>query len=598
MSDTSAAGVAEVAGGSPQRWTPRMLIDRDLHHYPSNGKRRWYLAVVIVATIVLYYEAYAPGSVSPLVLAHYHMTFSYYLYSTIVGSAFGAISSLIGSWGDRYGRANLIVGGVGVVGLLQLFAVPNMPNKLAWVSMIIIIGFCEGIILVNTPAVVRDFTAQHGRASAMGFWTLGPVVGSFLVSIISRNTLPIYPDWQAQFDISGIVGIGMFLVALFFLRELSPGLRDQLMVSVRERVLVEAKAKGIDVESAIAHPWKQMLKWDLVVSSVGISLFLLIYFAAIGFFTIFFTVTFHNRAGVFFTTAQADGINQWFWGFNAVTLIVVGLLSDRIRVRKPFMLVGAIGATVMTIVFLYVTSRPLTSYDTLIVITSVLAFFLGVGFVPWFAAFTETVEAHNPALMATGLAIEGWALRLVVAVSTLVVAITVTSVTTIVNNSAYAAYAGKVKAILAKDGPLVALATKHAAILKSAAAHPHNPAIIGAAAKAVGGLPNLIAISKISPQLAFLAKVGPHLTALSAAIASSPAQWQHWYWVCAAGCVVFIPTIFFNVGRWSPAKAKADSDAHEALINEELAKLASSPAKAAADAHGPVGGGPGTLVTS
>ncbi|MHB1548528.1 MAG: MFS transporter [Acidimicrobiales bacterium] len=597
MSDTSAAGVAEVAGGPPQRWTPRMLIDRDLHHYPSTGKRVWYLAVVVVATIVLYYEAYAPGSVSPLVLAHYHMTFSYYLYSTIIGSAFGAISSLIGAWGDRYGRANLIVAGVGVVALLQLFAVPNMPNKLSWVSMIIIIGFCEGIILVNTPAVVRDFTAQHGRASAMGFWTLGPVAGSFIVSVVSRNTLPVYHDWQSQFDISGIVGIGMFLVALFFLRELSPEIRDQLMVSTRERVLVEAKAKGIDIESAIAHPWKQMFKWDLVISSVGISLFLLIYFAAIGFFTLFFTVTFHNKAGVFLTTAQADGINQWFWGFNAAALIVIGLLSDRVRVRKPFMLVGAIGVTVMTIIFLYVTSRPLTSYDTLIVITSFMAVFLGTGFVPWFAAFTETVEAHNPALMATGLAIEGWALRVVVAVSTLVVALTVTSVTTIVNNAAYAKYAGKAKAILAKHGALVALASKHAAILKSAAAHPHDAAIIGAAAKAVGGLPNLIAISKIGPELAFLAKVGPHLTALGAAIASSPAQWQHWYWVCAAGAVVFIPTIFVNVGRWSPAKAKADSDAHEALINEELAKLAGSTAKSGADG---AQGGPaaGTLVTS
>ena len=40
------------------------------------------------------------------------------------------------------------------------------------------IGFVEGVILVATPAMIRDFSPQVGRASAMGFWTLGPVPGS------------------------------------------------------------------------------------------------------------------------------------------------------------------------------------------------------------------------------------------------------------------------------------------------------------------------------------------------------------------------------------------------------------------------------------
>ena len=35
------------------------------------------------------------------------------------------------------------------------------------------------------------------------------------------------------------------VISFFFLRELSPQLRDQLMVSERERALVEARAQGI-----------------------------------------------------------------------------------------------------------------------------------------------------------------------------------------------------------------------------------------------------------------------------------------------------------------------------------------------------------------
>jgi MFS family permease len=53
-------------------------------------------------------------------------------------------------------------------------------------------------VLVATPALVRDFSPQLGRASAMGFWALGPVLGSLLVTGVSSLTLPINPDWRFQ----------------------------------------------------------------------------------------------------------------------------------------------------------------------------------------------------------------------------------------------------------------------------------------------------------------------------------------------------------------------------------------------------------------
>jgi MFS family permease len=72
----------------------------------------------------------------------------------------------------------------------------------------------------------------------MGFWTLGPVIGSLGVTEVSSNTLGHLKAWQDQFYISGIVGLVVFVIALFGLRELSPNLRDQLMVSMRDRALI------------------------------------------------------------------------------------------------------------------------------------------------------------------------------------------------------------------------------------------------------------------------------------------------------------------------------------------------------------------------
>ena len=45
---------------------------------------------------------------------------------------------------------------------------------------------------------------------------------------------------------------------------------------------------------------------------------------------------------------------------------------------------------------------------------ALLSLGLGIAYTPWMASFTETVEARNPALIATGLAIWGWIIRIVV----------------------------------------------------------------------------------------------------------------------------------------------------------------------------------------
>ena len=50
-----------------------------------------------------------------------------------------------------------------------------------------------------------------------------------------------------------------------------------------------------------------------------------------------------------------------------MALIVVGVLSDLLRVRKPFMVVGAIGAIVTLIVFLSYATHPHTGYYKLVI---------------------------------------------------------------------------------------------------------------------------------------------------------------------------------------------------------------------------------------
>jgi MFS family permease len=668
------ATTAEPVSG--QRGLLSSLIHRQLDSYPNTGPRVMYLTITVLATITLYYELYVGGSVSTLILNNLHMTFTFYVATAAFGNLIGAFGSLFAGLTDRYGRANLVVFGLLFSGIFVTFILPAATNKWEFTIESFVVGAVEGVCLVATPALIRDFSPQVGRATAMGFWTSGPVLGSLIVAIVGSITIPTIITnprfWTHEFYIGGTVGLVVFLVALFGLRELSPGLRDQLMVTMRDRALIEARAKGLDVEALVKNHWRQLLKADIITSALAVSIMLLIYYALVGFLVIFATTIFG------FTLKQANNLGYWCWAFNAGAVILVGMTSDRLRVRKPFMVVGGVGAAIMLVLFLLqskVGAHP--SFSTIAAILAIMLFFLGVAYTPWMASFTETVEHRNPAAVATGLAIWGWIIRVVVFASSLLLLVVINSVTPLVNyGSTVAGYAAQYPSLVwaGSHGKVVAEATQYSVPLTFAATHPSivgiakadgtqianaakfapelaiiqkNPALFAQAAKypankvpaalaaklvtAAGGgskglailgtiaansaaidgvitaapqlaqltpySAQLTALSKVpasviadvtapgvSAELAALQKVPPSVDAfmkahagdVSSAAAKSPGQWRTWYWICFAGIILFLLSIPLLRGRWRPRDAKRDEDEHEAMVQEELAKLATS----------------------
>jgi MFS family permease len=437
------------------------IWQRSLEHYPTGGRRVWYLALAVIATIILYYELYTLASVVPLIQAAFHLSLTNYVYAIVLGNLLGAVTAIFGGLSDRIGRSNLIVYGLLVTGIVTI-ALAFTTTTISFFILYWVLGFVEGLILVVTPALVRDFSPRLGRAAAMGFWTVGPVGGSVLATIVASLTLPIYHNWQSQYVIAGIVGIVVFVLCFFGLRELSPGMRDQVMTSLREKATIEERAGSIDVAAAVAHPWRQMLTPRVIFSSIGISAFLLIYFAAVGFFPLYLTTIFK------FSLSQANGLVGIFWIVNVVAAIVIGLISDRTIVRKPYMLGGAIATIVVTILFISRIGQP-TGATLMAIFLALFGITLATAYVTWMASFTETVESINPALVATGLSVEGSILRIFVVVSTLAL-----------------------------------------------------PIVVG-----------------------------------------NGQGWGTWWWVCIVGMVVFIPTIFINIGHWSMTRARAEVQSSE-----------------------------------
>jgi hypothetical protein len=193
------------------------------------------------------------------------------------------------------------------------------------------------------------------------------------------------------------------------------------------------------------------------------------------------------------------------------------------------------------------------------------------------ASFTETVEKRNPALTATGLAVWGWIIRAVIALSILILPSVVGSMTPLVT------YGSSVATLSARYAP--ELATLKAIDSRTLAALTASPSNTAAATTAVGEIAKAFSVGPAAATArltalatvprADLAFLSAHGTQVATAAAAAPGQWKNWWWVCVGGEVVFLPLILLMAGRWNPRRAREDAEEHERNVQQELAALRS-----------------------
>ena len=493
MSATAADPVTERGPG----WAST-LWNRQLDSYPDTGRRLVYLAITVLATVTLYYELYVGASVTTLILPQLGMTFSFYVTALAFGNLLGAFGSLFAGLTDRVGRSNLVVFGLLFTGVFTAFVIPAATSKWPFIIETFVVGIVEGMCLVATPALIRDFSPQVGRASAMGFWTAGPVLGSLAVAVVASNTVPIVVAnsfWGHEYKICGIVGLIVFVITFLSLRELSPRLRDQLMVTMRDRALIEARAKGIDIEAALKHPLRQLLKPDVVISSIAVSVMLLVYYTAVAFGVVYLVTVFD------FSTKDANGLGNWNWGFNVIAVILVGVLSDRLRVRKPFMVIGGVGAAVFLVIYLMKAGEH-PSYYTLATILAIMSSSSARYRRGWRASprrsRTATRRSSPPAWPS------GAGRAVTVFASFLIIPAIISSVTPLVT------YGPTLSAYTTQYKSELAFATTHATVVANAQKYKTQLAF-------VGGHPTVVAnAQKYQVQLANAQKFAPELAVLQA----------------------------------------------------------------------------------
>ncbi len=74
------------------------------------------------------------------ILVDYNMSFVFYVNIAVVGYIFGAAASFVSGIADRYGRVNIVTGGLFVVALLCLLGIPLADSKIGFAFVFGAIG--------------------------------------------------------------------------------------------------------------------------------------------------------------------------------------------------------------------------------------------------------------------------------------------------------------------------------------------------------------------------------------------------------------------------------------------------------------------------
>jgi OPA family glycerol-3-phosphate transporter-like MFS transporter len=378
---------------------------RTLDTYPR-GAYRWRLLLLTVLASILGAYEFQLAPLLSLLLPDIHMStiaYGWFITFAVMTSAISAFYG--GPLADRYGRVliiDLCLGAVTILVFLNLF----MYNIVSFVIIRTLMSVVGGLMAGAGAALIRDMSPRLSRALAFGLLTIGPVGANFLSNFIAGHTLPIFHTWQSQIWITGFLGIAMYLPILRGLKDLSPDLRVQIFRSEVAAMQAEGRAPAAsELPSSTRDAFGRLLKhfevWLLVV---GVVANLTLYFTIQPFGPLMFTQAFH------YTPAAAASMNAHFWLANLAALVVTGFISDRLQTRKPIAIFGGLLSAALLVWWIPTFGHTLPRF-TMAIVATTLGCFLAIGYVPWAAQFSETLEDVSPALQATGWAFFGMMAR-------------------------------------------------------------------------------------------------------------------------------------------------------------------------------------------
>jgi MFS family permease len=386
----------------------RLNYVRQLDEYPTGSRRLRILTATVFAILIGSYEAQI-APVVPLLLKDMDMSLTTYGAVSATAALAGAISSYVGGrLTDQLGRVRLLVP-LMLVTALCCFGMTLAHSVRDLLIARVILAFVDGFAMASTAPLIRDFSPRLGRAQGFAFWAWGPVGASLLAAAIAGWTLPAFDDsWRSQFVIMGIISAVFSIIIAANIADLSPELRAQIQQS-------EYQSRQVVTDDRPPRAGTLFARRNVWAHTVGISLWLVLYLTLALYGQTMIAQTFDLSA------SKASHVMSGFWLLNLGTLALAGRFSDRLQLRKPFLLGGTVTVLVVAGYLSLLLGREHVSLVQLTITGALLGGAMGVTYAPWMANYSEDAEDIEPRLQGTAWGVFGFLTKAIGLVTLLVV---------------------------------------------------------------------------------------------------------------------------------------------------------------------------------
>jgi MFS family permease len=293
-------------------------------------------------------------------------------------------AAVLGNWGDRHGRKNVLVLCMFVMGFAT-FAVGLLPTYAqigVWAPvLLVLLRVIQGFAVAGELGGASAMIVEHAPFGRRGYYASFPLQGTQAAAIIAAAVfLPLSAflskddfqtwGWRIPFFLSAVVVAAGYLI--------------------RRRVdetpaFKEEAARGAVVKAPITQVFRENGK--NVLRAVCMALV-----NVVGTTVVVFGAAFATQKG--YGVGMSTTLYLWIpIAANVVAIVLIpvfGGLSDRIG-RRPLMIWGALSAGALSIPYLYAVSRK---NEALSIVLAVLA--VGVCYQAWNATFASFFQELFP----------------------------------------------------------------------------------------------------------------------------------------------------------------------------------------------------------
>lgn len=374
----------------PSTWQD-LFIKRELTSYPTGADRYMVLIVKAIASCLGTFII-SLGPLTSLIIKS--QGFGITGYGRMVGAA-GLLAAALSLYGanlaDRYSRIRLLLWGMAIA-IALMFALAAVPDgaPALFIVLFVLVSWTEAFAVVTVSALLRDFSPRTGRGFGVGLVTVGTLSANWGSAFIAGHFLNDAGTWQNMFRIYAYICVGLWVIVWLFAREPSAGIRAQIIPSMKDVAMVESNARQLESAEISNGPFWEFIRADLRLwlLALGQGFFLIGYITFVSYGPLLTEIGFGQSA------QTASGITSWVFLSIIVFLIIGGVVSDRLRLRKSL----AFGFTILSgiaMIGLGLSVGKVHSATTLIWIYIIIGAMLAMMWSPTNALFSETAEDIN-----------------------------------------------------------------------------------------------------------------------------------------------------------------------------------------------------------